>query len=364
MPRRASENLDDLVRDGLIDHATPDLQSVADAFRIRITEDMRTTGASGVLDQFLPTPAELIIRPEDLHDPIGDAAYSPVTGLTHRYPDRVILHATQTCEVYCRFCFRREAVGEDGNLSDTEMDGIVAYLANHPEIHEVILTGGDPMVLSPRRLSRMMERLRALPHIDVIRFHTRVPVVAPHRITDALLSALRGSTVYVVVHTNHPAELTPASREALARLADAGVPLLSQTVLLRGVNDDPTVLTHLFRGLIRNRVKPYYLHHCDLARGTSHFRTTIAEGQNIMAALRGNLSGIAMPTYVLDIPGGHGKVPLTAAYTHDLGDGRWQIEDWQGGLHDYADPERQSLDTNGEHGQNRRGTNSGRDEPC
>nr|WP_164876132.1 lysine-2,3-aminomutase-like protein [Falsirhodobacter deserti] len=346
----------DLVRDGLIHAETPDLQAVADGFRIRMTDAMRDADDPGVAAQFVPTAAELTIRPEELHDPIGDATFSPTPGLTHRYPDRVILHATQTCEVYCRFCFRREAVGEDGSLSAAELDGIIAYLAAHPHIHEVILTGGDPMVLSARRLAHLIDRLTAIPHIDVIRFHTRVPAVAPHRIDDRLLQALRGRTVFVVVHTNHPAELTPDACAALARLSDAGVPLLSQTVLLRGVNDDAGTLARLFRGLLRNRVKPYYLHHCDLARGTSHFRTTIAEGQAIMSALRGNLSGIGMPSYVLDIPGGHGKVPLTRDHAEDLGGGHWRITDWRGNLHDYADPERQPLDTKREHGQNKSGT--------
>ena len=356
MTSRASENLSDLVRDGRLPEATAELQEVAQQFRIRMTAAMRDAADPGVDAQFVPTSAELTIRPEELYDPIGDDAHSPVPGLTHRYPDRVILHSTQTCEVYCRFCFRRETVGEDGTLTETELDAILSYLSDHPQIHEVILTGGDPLVLSPRRLGRLMARLRALPHLEVIRFHTRVPVVAPHRITPDLLDALRGSTVYMVVHTNHPAELTEEARAALARLADAGIPLLSQSVLLRGINDSAETLTALFRGLIRNRVKPYYLHHCDLARGTSHFRTTIGEGQAIMTALRGRLSGIAMPTYVLDIPGGFGKVPLTADYARHVGEGRWQITDWKGGRHDYRDPERQALDTNSEHGQNKSGT--------
>lgn len=356
MTRRASETLRDLQDAGLIETVTPELEAVADTFRIRMTAAMHAADDPGVAAQFVPTAAELLVRPEELHDPIGDDAFSPVPGLTHRYPDRVILHATRTCEVYCRFCFRREAVGEDGALTEAELDAVCAYLAGQPAIREVILTGGDPMILSPRRLTGLLDRLARIPHVDVIRFHTRVPVVAPHRIDDRLLAALRGHTVFVVVHTNHPAELTAEARAALARLADAGVPLLSQSVLLRGINDDSAVLADLFRALIRNRVKPYYLHHCDLARGTSHFRTTIAAGQRIMADLRGALSGIAIPTYVLDIPGGHGKVPLTPAYARDLGDGRWQITDWRGACHEYRDPALQDLDTNQERGQNKSGT--------
>lgn len=327
----------DLIAAGLArDTDTAALQQVAETFRIRITPSMQSPSLAA---QFVPSAAELITRPEELADPIGDAAHAPTPGLTHRYPDRVILHTTQTCEVYCRFCFRRETVGEDGPLPDAALTGALEYIRATPAIWEVILTGGDPLTLSPRRLRVLLQQLADIPHVDVIRFHTRVPVVAPDRITDALLDALKTRpTVYIVVHSNHADELTPQAQAALARLANQGIPLLSQTVLLNGVNNSVAALTDLFRALIRNRVKPYYLHHCDLARGTSHFRTSIAEGQALMAALRGNLSGICLPTYVLDLPGGHGKVPLLPSAATETSPGHWQIIDYLGRAHLYDDP--------------------------
>lgn len=332
-----------MVDAGLVDGARAGvLEQVAAGFRIRLTPAMRQAAADpGVAAQFVPDARELLIRPEELADPIGDAAHSPVPGLTHRYPDRVILHVTKTCEVYCRFCFRREVVGESGNLPEADLARALDHIAATPAIREVILTGGDPMVLSARRIAALMARLAAIPHLDLVRFHTRVPVVAPGRIDAEMLAALRPErlAVWVVVHTNHAGELTTEACAALARLADAGVPLLSQTVLLRGVNADAGVLEALFRALLRNRVKPYYLHHCDLARGTGHFRTSIAEGRAIMAALRGRLSGTALPRYVLDLPGGHGKVALTGDDAVEAAPGHWRIRDWRGVWHDYRDPE-------------------------
>lgn len=334
----AVTSLPDLVAAGLTSAEEAEgLGPVVDQFRLRITPEM-TQSDPGVARQFVPSLSELLIRAEELADPIGDRVHEPAPGLTHRYNDRVILHATQTCEVYCRFCFRRETVGSEGHLPEADLQKALDYIAATPAIWEVILTGGDPMVLSPRRLKSLIDRLAAIRHVEVIRFHTRVPVVAPERISADLMAALQTRpAVYVVVHTNHPAELTPAACAALARLAGAGVPLLSQTVLLKGVNDRVEVLEALFRGLIRNRVKPYYLHHADLAKGTSHFRTTIAEGQALMAALRGRISGICLPTYVLDIPGGHGKVPVGPAYLTQGEDGQRRVTDPSGAEHPYSD---------------------------
>lgn len=322
------------------------MNKIAASFRIRMTQAMRDAAAPDPSDpiaaQFVPDERELVIRPEELMDPIGDDAHSPVPGLTHRYPDRVIVHVTKTCEVYCRFCFRREVVGEDGTLPDAQLDAALNYIAATPAIREVILTGGDPMVLSARRLDALLARLDAIPHLDNIRIHTRIPVVAPHRIDTAMLRALiqRHLPVWVVLHTNHARELTGPAQASLQALARAGVPILSQTVLLRGINDHAETLAELFRCLIRNRVKPYYLHHCDLAKGTSHFRTTIAEGQAIMQALRGRMSGICLPSYVLDIPGGFGKTPLDGSHAVQIAPGRWQVTDWQGETHLYDDPVR------------------------
>ncbi len=341
----ALTTLHDLAEAGLINQTEP-LIPVVDQFRVRITPEMARNDP-GLTRQFVPSVAELLIRAEELSDPIGDRAHEPTAGLTHRYPDRVILHATQTCEVYCRFCFRRETVGSEGHLPEADLDKALSYIAATPAIWEVILTGGDPMVLSPRRLKSLIDRLAAIPHVEVIRFHTRVPVVAPARITPDLIAALQTRpAVYIVVHTNHPAELTPAACAALARLSSAGIPLLSQSVLLKGVNDDVTTLEALFRGLIRHKVKPYYLHHADLAKGTSHFRTTIAEGQALMAALRGRLSGICLPTYVLDIPGGHGKVPIGPSYLSATLSGAQNaimVQDPNGTHHTYADPHRDPM---------------------
>ncbi len=340
-----------LIEAGLSETAQADvLEQVTAEFRLRISPAMRDAmhePGDGLAAQFVPDARELTVRPEELADPISDEAFSPTPGLTHRYPDRVILHITKTCEVYCRFCFRREVVGENGTLPDHDLAEALDYITRTPEIHEVILTGGDPMVLSPRRISALIARLEAIAHVDIVRLHSRVPVVAPRRIDDAMLAALRSRrlAVWVVVHTNHAQELTTEACAALARLADAGIPLLSQTVLLKGVNADPQILADLFRALIRNRVKPYYLHHCDLARGTSHFRTTIAEGREIMARLRGRLSGTCLPTYVLDLPGGHGKVPLGADYVTEVAPGRYLIRDWRGADHEYRDLE--ASDTGG-----------------
>ena len=333
----AITTLPDLILSGLTPDSVAALSPVTDQFRLRITPDMARPDP-GLTRQFVPSLAELLIRAEELADPIGDRAHEPTPGLTHRYPDRVIVHATQTCEVYCRFCFRRETVGAQGHLSDDDLDSAVKYIAATPAIWEVILTGGDPMTLSPRRLKSLIDRLAAIPHVEVIRFHTRIPVVAPDRVTEALLQALQTRpAVYVVIHTNHPAELTAKACDTLRRLSAAGIPLLSQSVLLKGVNDDATTLETLFRALIRNRVKPYYLHHADLAKGTSHFRTTVAKGQVLMAALRGRLSGICLPTYVLDIPGGHGKVPIGPAYVKPQA-GAYMVEDPNGAHHIYEDP--------------------------
>lgn len=288
--------------------------------------------------QFVPDLAELRQQPHERADPIGDEAHSPVEGIVHRYPDRVLLKPVQVCAVYCRFCFRREVVGpgEDATLSADALERALAYIADHPVIWEVILTGGDPLVLSPRRLGAILARLEAIAHVRVVRVHTRLPVADPDRITPELVAALRlrDKPTWVVLHANHPRELTVAARAACARLVDAGLPLLSQSVLLRGVNDDPDTLAALMRALVESRVKPYYLHQGDLAPGTSHLRTTIAEGQHLMRSMRGAVSGLCQPTYVLDIPGGHGKSPIGPCHLHQDAEG-YAVEDWQGHSHRY-----------------------------
>ncbi|MEO9166853.1 MAG: lysine-2,3-aminomutase-like protein, partial [Aestuariivirga sp.] len=270
----------------------------------------------------------------ELSDPIGDQTHSPVKGIVHRYSDRLLLTPTHTCAVYCRFCFRREKVGKaDAALNKSEMDAALDYISAHPKVSEVILSGGDPLVLSDRRISEIMQRLAAIAHVQVIRIHTRVPVVEPARITPALLKILRvRPAVYMVLHVNHVAELSAPVKKTIARMARAGIPLLSQSVLLKGVNDSSEVLEDLFRTLVANRVKPYYLHQLDKAQGTSHFRVSIKRGQDLMRSLRGRLSGIAQPTYVVDIPGGHGKVPIGPTYLTEN-----EIADPQGRRHQYFD---------------------------
>lgn len=317
----------------------PALEAVAARYAVAITPAMAelidpADPADPIARQFIPASEELIGAPGEDPDPIGDDIHSPVDGIVHRYRDRVLLKPTHTCAVYCRFCFRREMVGPEGlsNLTPAQLDAAIAYIAGRPEIWEVIVTGGDPFVLSPRRLADLIERLEAIDHVKIVRFHTRVPAVDPEAVNDDLIAALRRSTktVYVALHANHVRELTPAARAACARLVDAGIPMLSQTVLLKGVNDDPETLAALMRAFVETRIRPYYLHHHDFAPGTSHLRTTIAEGQAIMRALRGDLSGLAQPTYILDIPGGHGKAPVGPNY---LGDG--QVEDPAGVHHPY-----------------------------
>ncbi|MGP3698152.1 lysine-2,3-aminomutase-like protein [Rhodobacter sp. NSM] len=340
MTEVALESLRDLVRAGLADPDAERLDEVARAFRIRVTPEMVAASVDpAVARQFVPAIEELEIGAEELADPIGDEARSPLRGLTHRYADRVILHVTRICDVYCRFCFRREVVGGEGLLSEQDLAAALDYIDATPTVREVILTGGDPLTLSPRRLRAIVERLGRIDHLDQIRIHSRVPVVAPDRIDDELIAALLGPVpVWIVVHANHPSELRPASRAAIRRLSDAGIPLLSQSVLLRGVNDSVDTLEALFRALLRLRVKPYYLHHCDLARGAGHFRTTLAQGRTLMADLRLRLTGIGLPTYVLDIPGGYGKVPISSDHLTEESPGRWLIRDPAGGMHRYADP--------------------------
>jgi lysine 2,3-aminomutase len=286
--------------------------------------------------QVIPDPRELDAHADELRDPIGDAAFSPLRGVTHRYPDRVLIRPVLSCPLYCRFCFRREVVGRaGGSLTPREIDAAVGYVASAPGIREVILTGGDPLLLSTRRLHGLLERLAAIAHLETLRIHTRVPVADPARIDAAVAAALRHEKpVWLSVHVNHARELSAAAARGLACLADAGVPLLAQTVLLRGVNDDARVLEALFRRLVALRVKPYYLHHPDLAPGTAHFRVDLGDGQAIFRTLRGRLSGHALPTYVLDIPGGAGKVPVEAPWVRADGDG-YVVTDPRGREHRY-----------------------------
>jgi lysine 2,3-aminomutase len=288
--------------------------------------------------QVVPAAAELQDGPGDRPDPTGDAAHTPLPGLVHRHADRVLLMPATICPVYCRFCFRRGRLGPGHPPPDrAELDAALAYIAAHPEIRETILTGGDPLMLAPRRLADLIARLDAIPHVDGIRVHSRVPIADPDRLTPALLDALtvRESALWLSLHTNHPRELSPPALAGIDALLARGIPLVSQTVLLKGVNDDADVLAALFRALVKARVKPYYLHHLDPAPGTGHFRVGLAEGQALMAALRRRLSGLALPAYVLDIPGGHGKVPVGPAHVAGSEAEGWTITDPDGVPHPY-----------------------------
>ena len=289
--------------------------------------------------QFVPDAAELDAQPQENADPIGDHVHSPVAGIVHRYPDRVLYKLMHVCAVYCRFCFRREMVGPEkpNALLPDERKRALAYIAAHPEIWEVILTGGDPLLASPRRLSETLRALAAIEHVQVLRIHTRVPIAAPETITPALVRALKvkSKPTWIAVHVNHPRELGPEQRAAIARLVGAGLPLISQTVLLKGVNDSVETLEALMRALVACRIKPYYLHHADLAPGTAHLRTDIATGQALMRALRGRVSGLCQPDYVLDIPGGHGKAPVGPAYLAPADGRRVTVTDFAGQTHLY-----------------------------
>jgi lysine 2,3-aminomutase len=319
------------------------LADVAARYAVAITPAMadlidRDDPHDPIARQFVPDARELDQQPEERADPIADDPFTPVEGVVHRYPDRVLLKVVNACAVYCRFCFRREMVGPGrGGLSPAALAAAFDYIAGHPQIWEVILSGGDPLVLSARRIQEVVKRLAAISHVKVIRVHSRVPAVAPERIDAALVRALcTDKATFLVLHANHPRELTKEARAACGRLIDAGIPMLSQSVLLRGVNDDVDTLGALMRTLVECRIKPYYLHHADLAPGTGHLRTTIAEGQALMRGLRGRFSGLCQPTYVLDIPDGYGKSPIGPNYVS--ADGAEQtavIEDFTGRRHSY-----------------------------
>lgn len=289
--------------------------------------------------QYIPDVRELVVTPGERDDPIGDEPHSPVEGIVHRYRDRVLFKVVHTCPVYCRFCFRREMVGpgKNANLTPDAIARAIAYVSDHPEIREVILTGGDPFILAPHRIARLTASLDEIPHVERIRWHTRVPVVGPDRVDAALVEALRPRRARPVValHANHSREFTAQAVAALKRMSDAGISLLSQSVLLKGVNDDADTLSELVSAFLRHGVEPYYLHHADLAPGTSHFRTSIREGINLMNALRERLPERRLPTYVLDLPGGFSKVNLESDSAVETVPGQWRLRDEAGHWHDY-----------------------------
>jgi lysine 2,3-aminomutase len=346
-PARTLKSPDDLITAGLVAPARrAEVAAVAARYAVAVTPAVArlidsNDPADPIARQYVPDARELVRDPAEDPDPIGDALKSPLPGLVHRYRDRVLIKLASVCAVYCRFCFRREMVGPGaGALSEKDFAAALAYIRARPEIWEAVLTGGDPLMLSARRLAATTRALAAIPHLKVLRWHTRLPVAAPERATKAMADALmRGhdKTVYVALHANHPRELTREARAACRRLIDRGAAMASQTVLLRGVNDDADTLEALMRAFVETRVKPYYLHHGDLAPGTAHLRVSIAEGQALMRELRRRLSGLALPTYVLDLPGAHGKVPIGPAYIAERPEGGYEVVDPEGNARRYED---------------------------
>jgi len=266
--------------------------------------------------QVLPRLEETETAPWETLDPVGEDAHSPVPGLVHRYPDRVLFLVTDRCAAYCRYCTRSRLVSNaSGYDFHPEFGGQIAYIASHPEIRDVLLSGGDPLLFNDEKLEYLLGRLRAIPHVEFLRIGSRVPIFLPQRITPELCAMLRQfHPLFLSVHTNHPRELTTEVREALGRLADAGIPLGNQSVLLRHVNDDPVVIKALVQKLLVCRVRPYYIYQCDLIAGSSHLRSTVSRGLEIMDSLRGHTTGYAVPQYVIDAPGGGGKIPVNPGY--------------------------------------------------
>jgi lysine 2,3-aminomutase len=291
---------------------TGSLLEVATRYPLRITPhylSLMEEPGDAIWRQCVPDLAEL--ADEQAADPLDEERLSPVPGLIHRYPDRVVLLVSSVCAVYCRFCMRKRGVGCTGGITVANLDDACAYIAANPAIRDVILSGGDPLLLDDEQLGTVLFRLRRIPHVAIIRIGTRAPVTLPERVTSRLCRMLkRFHPIYVNTHFNHPREVAPAAARACARLADAGIPLGNQSVLLKGVNDDPQIMRSLMERLLAIRVRPYYIHQMDLVRGTRHFRTPVATGLAVMAALRGHISGLATPYYVIDLPGGKGKVPV------------------------------------------------------
>lgn len=338
---KSLKNLTDLKEQGLLQHeSTEALAEVAQRFNLLVTTHMANLIERDEEDpiglQFLPQEKELIETNKELSDPIGDHRHEVVKGVVHRYQDRCLLKVVSVCPVYCRFCFRKEMIGPGRpSLTKQELELAYDYIRNQPNLWEVILTGGDPLILKPNRIASILSSLSDIQHVEIIRIHTRIPIVDPIRITQELISALKiPKTVYVVVHANHPKEFTPEAIAACAAIVDAGIPMLSQTVLLKGVNDQTHVLKDLMKTFVRHRIKPYYLHHLDLVRGAGHFRLTIEEGQQLMKSLQSQTSGLCQPTYMLEIPGGAGKIPIGPGYISKE-KGSWRIEDCEGKVHPY-----------------------------
>ncbi|EPR43476.1 lysine-2,3-aminomutase [Desulfovibrio sp. X2] len=291
--------------------------------------------------QSFPSREELRIDRCDMADPLHEDEDSPAPGITHRYPDRVLFHVSNTCSMYCRHCTRKRKVGDaDSTPTRADLEAGLDYIRQTPQIRDVLLSGGDPLMLSDEMLDWLLSRVREIEHVEVVRIGTRMPVVLPYRITDELVAVLRKHhPLWLNTHFNHPRELTPTSRAALARLADAGIPLGNQSVLLAGVNDCPRLIKTLNHKLVKNRVRPYYLYQCDLSEGLTHFRTPVSKGIEIMESLRGHTSGFAVPTYVVDAPGGGGKIPVMPNYVVSWGAGKAVLRNYEGVITTYREPD-------------------------
>ncbi|MEA4911017.1 MAG: lysine 2,3-aminomutase [Oscillospiraceae bacterium] len=292
--------------------------------------------------QCVPTVEELVPNGNDLADPLNEEGDSPVPHIVHRYPDRVLFLVTLQCSMYCRHCTRRRVVGEEDRvITEAELRVALDYIRAHEEIRDVLISGGDPLTMSTERLEHIISAVRAIPHVEIIRIGTRVPVVLPMRITDELLAMLKKyQPIWINTHFNHPREITPDSRRACEAIVDAGIPLGNQSVLLRGVNDDAVTMKTLLLRLVRMRVRPYYLYQCDLSQGISHFRTTVETGIDIMHTLQGNISGYALPKYVIDAPGGGGKIPVGYEYVISRDDKEVVLENYKGERYTYPQPGR------------------------
>lgn len=308
------------------------LKPVKENFNIRIPhiflEQIKNKN-NELTKQFVPSAKELIFNPEELEDPIGDERWEPVEGITHRYPDRVLLKVTYMCASYCRFCFRRYKVSHsENNLNQDSFQKAIQYIKSHPEVWEVILTGGDPLTLTNKAIQNLICELSAVGHLKVIRFHTRIPSVLPSRINESLIKILKSSSkcIWVGAHINSSDEFTKESKIALAMLIDNGIPVLLQSVLLKGINDTHEKLVSLLKAAIENRVKPYYLHYPDLAKGTAHFRVPLKQAIDLMKGLRGKISGMCIPQFIIDIPGGEGKIEVNANSVFQLDDNTWEFE--------------------------------------
>ncbi|MBR1369117.1 lysine 2,3-aminomutase [Methanocalculus chunghsingensis] len=294
-----------------------------------------------IFRQAVPVPDELRVEECELEDPLAEDSDSPVPGITHRYPDRVLFLVSNVCAMYCRHCTRKRKVGDRDRIPTwEEMEVGITYIREHPEVRDVLLSGGDPLMLPDDLLDRILTQLRAIPHVEVIRIGSRTPVVLPFRITDGLVNVLKKhQPIWLNTHFNHPQEITPSAEKALAKLADAGIPLGNQSVLLAGVNDCPRIMKSLVQKLVKNRVRPYYLYQCDLSEGLSHFRTPVGKGIEIMENLIGHTSGFAVPTYVIDAPGGGGKIPVMPTYLISYSTNKVILRNFEGVITTYREPD-------------------------